>query len=51
MYGLMVVLEPTRATPVSRGRTEGLNFGNVVVESETIGDREHGSGGGIGINL
>ena len=51
MYGLMVDLEPTRATPVSRGRNEGLNFRNVVAESETTGDGNHGSSGGIGRNL
>ena len=47
MYGLMVALDPTRATPVSRGHNEGLNFVNVVAESETAGDRYHGSSGGV----
>ena len=51
MYGLMVGFNPTRATPVSRGRNKGLNVGNVEVESETIGAREHGSGSGIWRNL
>ena len=51
MYRLMVAFEPTRATLVSGGRNKGLNFGNVDVESETTGDREHVSGGGIGINI
>ena len=51
MDRLMVEFEPTRATPVSGGRNKGLNFGNVAVESETTGDREHGSGGGIGRKL
>ena len=37
MYGLMVVFNPTRAIPVSGGRNEGLNFGNVAAESETAG--------------
>ena len=51
MHGLMVAFDPTRATPVSGGRNEGLNFGNVVVNSETTGDGDHGGDGGIGINL
>ena len=51
MYGLMVAFETTRATPVSWGRKEGLNFRNVAVESETAGDRDHGSGGDIGRKL
>ena len=51
MYGLMVVFEPMRATPVSGGHNEGLTFGNVVIESETTGDREHGSSGGMGRKL
>ena len=38
MHGLMVVFDPTRATPVSGGRNEGLNFGNVAVESKTAWD-------------
>ena len=51
MYGLMVTFEPTRAIPVSGGCNEGLNFGNVAVESETTGDKGNGSGGGIGRKL
>ena len=47
MYGLMVAFESKRATPVSGGRNEGLNFGNVAVEYKTTGDRYHGSVGGI----
>ena len=37
MYRLMVALDPTRATLVSGGRNEGLNFENVAVESTTRG--------------
>ena len=48
MYGLMVVFDPTRATQVSRGRNEGMNFGNVYVKSGTAGDGDHGSDGGTG---
>ena len=33
MYGLMVALDPTRETPVARGRNKGLNSGNVVADS------------------
>ena len=33
MYGLILAFNPTRATPVSGGRNEGLNFGNVVADS------------------
>ena len=47
MYGLMVSFDPTRATPVSGGRNEGLNFGNVVTKYETTGGGNHGSSGGI----
>ena len=47
----MVAFEPTRATPVSGGRNEGLNFWNVVAESETVGGRYCGSSGGVGRNL
>ena len=47
----MVAFEPTVATLVSGGRNKGLNFWNVDVESETAGDRYHGSGGDIGIKL
>ena len=51
MGGLMVAFEPTRATPVSGGRNKGLDFGKVVSDSKTTGDRDHGGGGGIGIKL
>ena len=47
MYVLLVVFKPTRVTPVSRGHSNGLNFGNLVVKYKTTGDRDHGSGGGI----
>ena len=33
------------------GCNKGLNFDNVVTNSETTGDEYHGGGGGIGINL
>ena len=51
MYGLMVAFDPTRATPVSGGRSEGLNLWNLAVESKTTGNREHDSGSGIGRNI
>ena len=51
MYGIMVVFDPTRATPVSGGRNEGLNFGNMVADSETTGDEYRGGSGGIGRKL
>ena len=51
MYGLMVEFETTRATLVAGGRNEGLNFGNVVANSEVTGDKDHGGGGGIGRKL
>ena len=44
MYGLMVAFEPTRATAVSEGRNEGMNFGNVADEPGTGGGRDHGGG-------
>ena len=47
----MVAFEPTRATPVSGGRNEGLNFGNVVSNSKTTGDGDHDGVSGIGRNL
>ena len=31
MYMLMLAFDPTRPTPVSRGRNEGMNVGNMVV--------------------
>ena len=52
MYGLMVVFEPMRATPVARGCNEGMHFGNVVANSEDPGDgNTSGGGGGAGIKL
>ena len=51
MYGLMMAFEPTRATPVGGGRNKGLNFGNVVSDSKTTGDRDHSGGGDIGRKL
>ena len=39
IYELMVALYPTRPTVVSRGRNEGMNFGNVAVEPGTQGGR------------
>ena len=51
MYSLMVAFDPTRATPVSGGRSEGLNLWNLAVESKTTGNREHDSGSGIGRNI
>ena len=44
VYGLMVAFEPMRATAVSVGRNEGMNFGNVAVELGTRGDGDHGRG-------
>ena len=51
MYRLMVVFDPTRATPVAEGRNKGLIFVNVVANFETTGDGDHGSGGDIGRKL
>ena len=48
MYMLMLAFFPTRATAVARGRNKGLNIGNVVNDSKVTGDRDRGSGGGIG---
>ena len=47
MYGIMVAFEPTRATPLARGRNKGLNFGNVVADSKDpgTGDTVGGDGG------
>ena len=47
----MVAFKPTRPTPVSRGRNEGMNFGNVSVESRTGGGGGHGGGGVTGKNI
>ena len=51
MYGLIVAFGLTRATPVARGSNEGQHFENVVANSKTTGDRDHGGGGGIERNL
>ena len=51
MYGLMVVFEPTRATPVAGGRNEGLNFGNMVFKSEDTGTGDTGGGSSEGRKL
>ena len=48
MYEIIVEFKPTRDTLVYGGRNEGLNYWYMSVESETTGDREHSSGGGIG---
>ena len=40
MYGLMVAFEPTRATAVSEGRNEGMNFGSVADKPITRVDRD-----------
>ena len=45
MYGLMVAFDPTRATTVSGGRNNGMNFGNMASEPRTGGGRDHGGGG------
>ena len=44
IYKLMVALYPTRPTAVSRGRNEGMNFGNVAVEPGTRRGGNHGGG-------
>ena len=51
MYRVMVTFNPTRATPVSGGRNEGMNFGNMDVESGTAGEGDHGSCSGTGRKL
>ena len=51
MYGIMVAFNTTRETLVAGGPNEGLNFGNVVADSETTGYGDHGGGGGIGRKL
>ena len=48
MYGLMMVFEPTRATPVAGSCTKGMNFGNVVAKSEGTGNGDTGGRGGAG---
>ena len=47
----MVAFYPTRETRVTRRSNKYLNFGNVVVESETTGDGDHDSSSGIGRKL
>ena len=47
----MVASDPTRPTPVPRGRNEGMNSGNEAVEYGTGGDGDHGGGGGTVINI
>ena len=42
MYRLMMAFDPTRATPVAGGRNEGMNFRNVVADSEDTGTRDTG---------
>ena len=51
MYELMVTFDPTRATAVTGGRNEGLNFGNVVANSKVTGDGYHDGGSGMGKKL
>ena len=51
MYGLMLVFERMGATQVARGHNGGLDFRNMVANSEGIGGKYHGSGGGIGRKL
>ena len=41
MNGLMVMFELTRLILMSRGRNEGMNFGNVTVKPRTGGDGDH----------
>ena len=40
----MVAFDPTRATPVARGRNGGMNVGNVAAESKGTVNGDHGSG-------
>ena len=51
MYRLMVVFYPMRATPVARGRNEGLNFWNVVSDSKGTGNGDPGGGSNAGKKL
>ena len=51
MYGLIVAFDTTRVTPVAGGRSKGLDFGNVVADSEGTGKGDHGGVGGIGKKL
>ena len=43
MYGLMVAFDLTRATLVSGGRNEGMDFENVADEPGTEGEEDHSS--------
>ena len=36
----------TRATPVSEGHNEGMNFGNMAAKSGSVGGGDHVSGSG-----
>ena len=51
MYGMMVAFDPTRATAVSGGRNEGMNFRNVAVKPGTGGDGDHGGSGATARNI
>ena len=51
MYGLMVAFDPTRATAVSGGQNEGMDFGNVAAKPGTGGDGDHGYGGATARNI
>ena len=46
-----MAFDPTRSTPVSWGRTEGMNFGNMAVEPVTGWGGDHDGGGGKGGNI
>ena len=35
MYSLMVVFETTRVAMVTGGHNEGINFGNVAIDSKS----------------
>ena len=45
IYGLIVAFETTRETVVAGGHNGGINFGNVVSESEDTGTGNTGGGG------
>ena len=45
MYSLMVVFETTRVAMVTGGHNEGINFGNVAIDSKSGGTRDVGSRG------
>ena len=42
---------PTRSTPVSGERNEGINFGNVTAKPGAGGGRYHGGSGGLLRNI